>query len=45
MKQIAAWIIRVLDDASNESSIREVRGEVGELCGAYPLYEEFGALV
>jgi glycine hydroxymethyltransferase len=44
MKRIATWIMRVLDGSSDEALIREVRGEVTELCADYPLYEEFGAL-
>jgi len=44
MEQIAAWIVRVLDNPSDEDLIRAVRGEVTELCQAFPLYEEFGAL-
>ena len=43
MEQIASWIVRVVDDASNESTIQSVRGEVTELCRAFPLYEEFSA--
>jgi glycine hydroxymethyltransferase len=45
MTQIAAWILRVLDRSTDEAVIREVRGEVAELCEAYPLYEDFAALV
>jgi len=44
MEQIAAWIVRVLDDATNDSLIRGVRGEVSELCSAFPLYEEMAAV-
>ena len=44
MKQIATWIMRVLDDSSNEDVIRSVRAEVTELCEAHPLYEEFRGL-
>ncbi len=44
MEQIAAWTVRVLDNPSDEDPIRAVRGEVTELCQAFPLYEEFGAL-
>jgi glycine/serine hydroxymethyltransferase len=40
MEQIAAWIVRVLDDHTNEELIKTVRGEVTELCGSFPLYEE-----
>ena len=45
MEQIASWMVRVVDDASNESTIQSVRGEVTELCRAFPLYEEFSALI
>jgi glycine hydroxymethyltransferase len=45
MEQIAQWIFRVVDDATNESLIQQVRGEVTELCEAFPLYEEFTALL
>ena len=44
MEQIAAWIVRILDNPSEEDLIRTVRGEVSELCQAFPLYEEFAAL-
>jgi glycine hydroxymethyltransferase len=40
MEQIAAWIVRVLDDPTNEDLIKTVRGEVTELCGSFPLYDE-----
>ena len=44
MEKIADWIVRVLDDPTDENLIRTVRGEVTELCQAFPLYEEFAAL-
>ena len=44
MEQIAAWIVRILNDPSDEELIRAVRGEVTELCQAFPLYEEFAEL-
>ena len=40
MEQISRWIIRVLEDHTNEALIRTVRGEVTELCASFPLYEE-----
>jgi glycine hydroxymethyltransferase len=40
MEQISQWIVQVLDDHTNESLIRRVRGEVTELCASFPLYEE-----
>ena len=44
MEQIAAWIIRILDNPTDEDLIKTVRGEVTELCQTFPLYEEFAAL-
>ncbi len=44
MEQIAAWIMRILNNPTDEELIRTVRGEVTELCQTYPLYEEFLAL-
>jgi len=40
MRQIGAWIVRVLDAPVNEGLLQGVRGEVTELCGTFPLYEE-----
>jgi len=40
MRQIAGWIVRVLDDPTNDDLLQKVRGEVTELCGVFPLYEE-----
>lgn len=45
MAQIADWIVRVLDASADTDLIQGVRGEVTELCQAYPLYEDFAALV
>ena len=45
MEQIAVWIMRILENPTDEGLIKEVRGEVTELCRAFPLYEEFSALV
>jgi len=45
MEQIAVWIMQILDNPTDEGLIRKVRGEVTELCGAFPLYEEFATLV
>ena len=45
MGSIAGWIVRVLDDPGNAAGIRRVRGEVADLCAAYPLYEELSAPV
>jgi len=44
MEQIASWIMQILDNPTDEGLIRRVRGEVTELCEAFPLYEEFAAL-
>jgi glycine hydroxymethyltransferase len=45
MTQIAAWIVRVVDAPADDSLVREVRGEVQELCDSFPLYEDFGSPV
>jgi glycine hydroxymethyltransferase len=45
MAQIAEWIVRILDNPADEALTQGVKAEVGELCGRYPLYEEFAALV
>jgi len=41
MVQIAAWIVRVLDNHADQEVIRSVREEVTEVCAALPLYEDF----
>ena len=38
MAQIAAWIAYVLEAPSDEGRIAGVRGKVGDLCTAFPLY-------
>jgi glycine hydroxymethyltransferase len=38
MKFIAQWIQRVLDQPGQETVHREVRMEVAELCGRFPIY-------
>ncbi|PAU93317.1 serine hydroxymethyltransferase [Aliifodinibius salipaludis] len=38
-KTIAKLIDKVLQDPENESVIEEVKGEVSELCDAFPLYD------
>jgi glycine hydroxymethyltransferase len=40
MRQVAAWISRVLRDSGDEGVIEAVRNEVRELCGTFPLYTE-----
>ena len=37
-RHIGGLIDRVLDDPKNETTLSEVRGQVGELCAQYPLY-------
>lgn len=39
MRQIARWIVEVLADHDNDQLLERVRGEVTELCGAFPLHE------
>jgi glycine hydroxymethyltransferase len=36
--QLTHWICDVLDDISNESLIKEVKGKVLELCARFPVY-------
>ncbi|MGA7617546.1 MAG: serine hydroxymethyltransferase [Thermoanaerobaculia bacterium] len=38
MKQVGGMIARVLDSRGDENVIREVRGEVRELCRRFPIY-------
>ena len=45
MTQIAEWIVRILDNPTDEALMQGVKAEVSDLCGNYPLYEEFAALV
>jgi glycine hydroxymethyltransferase len=35
---LAGWIADVLDDISNEETVRRVRAQVLELCGRFPVY-------
>lgn len=37
-KQVANWICEVLDNIGDESVIQRVKGEVVELCEAFPVY-------
>jgi len=41
MRRIGAWIARVLAAPADEAVQHEVRAEIGEMCGTFPLYEEF----
>jgi glycine hydroxymethyltransferase len=38
MKQIAAWIVRALDQRNDDAALAHIRGEVKELAGQFPLY-------
>jgi glycine hydroxymethyltransferase len=38
MRQIGAWIARVVRNASDTAVLAKVNGEVRELCAAFPLY-------
>ncbi len=40
MRRIADWVAEILAAPDDEGRISKVRGEVRELCAAYPLYEE-----
>jgi glycine hydroxymethyltransferase len=40
MKQIAHWIVRVLEQREDLSGLKKIRGEVFELCERFPLYPE-----
>jgi len=44
MERISSWILRILDNPTDNGLIKSVRSEVTELCHAFPLYEEFAAL-
>jgi glycine hydroxymethyltransferase len=44
MEQIAGWIMEILGAPTDEGLVARIRTQVGELCDAYPLYEEFKAL-
>ena len=43
MRRIGDWIAEVLAGPDDEDRVAKVRGEVRELCGAYPLYAELMA--
>jgi glycine hydroxymethyltransferase len=43
MRTIAEEMARVLEDTTNEETIRSVRAKTRELCDAFPLYPELGA--
>ena len=44
MERIADWIAEVLEAPSDEARIGRVRGQVEELCEAFPLYEELARI-
>jgi len=39
-RDLAGWIADVLDDINNEGTIERVKGQVLELCGRLPVYEQ-----
>lgn len=39
MKKVAAWILRALKNSKNETEIQKIRGEIGEFCRPYPLFQ------
>jgi glycine hydroxymethyltransferase len=39
MRQIAKWIVQVIDNVDNQEIYKRVEGEVTELCKGFPLYE------
>jgi glycine hydroxymethyltransferase len=45
MERIAGWIGHILEAPSDEARIAGVRGEIRELCRAFPLYGELASLV
>ena len=45
MRQIADWIVTVLADPTDENMISGVRGQIDEMCQAFPLYQELAARV
>ncbi len=40
MKEVGRFIAEVIDNVNDESVYARVKGKVGELCGAFPLYED-----
>ena len=38
VKQIASWIVSLLDDPANEALVTKVQSEVKQLCHAFPVY-------
>ena len=39
MKKIASFINKVVTDANNENTIRNIKSQVKELCDSFPIYE------
>jgi glycine hydroxymethyltransferase len=44
MKHVAAWIKKVIESKGNESALRDVRGQVLELCRRFPVYGDHHAV-
>ena len=40
MRVIAGWISEVLNDHTNESLIKKIKGQVRELCLKFPIYRQ-----
>ena len=40
MKKIASFINKVVTDANNENTIRNIKSQVKELCDSFPIYEK-----
>jgi glycine hydroxymethyltransferase len=40
MKQISHWIVRALEQRTDEPALKKIRSEVFELCEQFPLYPE-----
>jgi len=43
LHQVADWIADILGDPRNEALLHRIRGEVRDLCDAFPLYSELAA--
>jgi glycine hydroxymethyltransferase len=37
-RELTGWICEVLDDTSDDLTIRRIRGQVLDLCGRFPVY-------
>lgn len=38
MEQVAAWVVRALENMDNEAELAAIKGEVRDLCKQFPLY-------